>query len=157
MPGFDGTGPSGRGPMSGQGRGFCVLRSSEKSPHQLQGFAGLQSFPVDQIDENFEKNRKEVISMPFGDGKGPAGSGPMTVRSTGFYAGYPVPVYMNPVMARFGYYRPGIHIFGPYRAGLYGYGAPYPVPYAGWVNSWLRRGFGIGRGWGRGRGKFGCW
>ena len=25
MPGFDGTGPLGRGPMSGQDRGFCIL------------------------------------------------------------------------------------------------------------------------------------
>ena len=54
MPGFDGTGPSGRGPMSGQGRGFCVLRSSEKSPHQLQGFAGLRGVPVDRKVKNFE-------------------------------------------------------------------------------------------------------
>ncbi|MGC8863721.1 MAG: DUF5320 domain-containing protein [Armatimonadota bacterium] len=25
MPGFDGTGPAGQGPMTGGGRGFCVL------------------------------------------------------------------------------------------------------------------------------------
>ncbi len=34
MPGFDGTGPSGTGPLTGKGRGFCVLpiRSSGVSP-----------------------------------------------------------------------------------------------------------------------------
>jgi hypothetical protein len=25
MPGFDGTGPAGQGPMTGGGRGFCIL------------------------------------------------------------------------------------------------------------------------------------
>ena len=58
MPGFDGTGPSGRGPMSGQGRGFCVLKSSETRPYRLSGFAGLQGVPVDKIDENSEKTRE---------------------------------------------------------------------------------------------------
>jgi hypothetical protein len=61
MPGFDGTGPSGRGPMSGQCRGFCVLKSSEAKPSQLQGFAGLQGMPVDHIDESFEKNSKRRL------------------------------------------------------------------------------------------------
>lgn len=34
--------------------------------------------------------------MPFGDGTGPAGMGPMTGRAAGYCAGYPVPGYMNP-------------------------------------------------------------
>ena len=55
MPGFDGIGPSGQGPMSGQGRGFCVLIISNAKPSQLQGFAGLQGVPIDHIDKNFEK------------------------------------------------------------------------------------------------------
>jgi hypothetical protein len=32
MPGFDGTGPGGMGPMTGGGRGFCVLPSQVKRP-----------------------------------------------------------------------------------------------------------------------------
>ncbi|MFY9114946.1 MAG: DUF5320 family protein [Dethiobacteria bacterium] len=28
MPGFDGTGPAGRGTRTGRGRGFCIDRSS---------------------------------------------------------------------------------------------------------------------------------
>ena len=33
--------------------------------------------------------------MPYGDGSGPAGMGPMTGRATGFCAGYSVPGYVN--------------------------------------------------------------
>ena len=169
MPGFDGTGPLGQGPMTGQCRGFCVLKVSEKNQGQLQGFTGLQSAPIGQISQNFESTGKEVIYMPFGDGTGPAGMGPMTGRAAGFCAGYPAPGYMNPVVGRAGFYEASVPAFGPYGAGLYGYGTPYAAPYAGWGNPWLRRGlgfgfgrgFGRGRGWGRGRGRgrarFGYW
>lgn len=34
--------------------------------------------------------------MPFGDGTGPMGLGPMTGRGAGYCAGFPVPGYMNP-------------------------------------------------------------
>jgi hypothetical protein len=29
MPGFDGTGPRGEGPMTGRGQGYCVLEVPE--------------------------------------------------------------------------------------------------------------------------------
>jgi hypothetical protein len=151
MPGFDGTGPSGRGPMSGQGRGFCVLKSSETKPYQLHGFAGLQGVSVEQIAENSRKTRKEVINMPFGDGTGPVGMGPMTGRATGFCAGYPAPGYMNPVGARG--FAP---LAGPYGyvPPAYGYGWPY-APVRPWFGRGFGfdRGFGLGRGFGRGRGR----
>ncbi len=153
MPGFDGTGPSGRGPMSGQGRGFCVLRSSEKSPHQLQGFAGLRGVPVDRKVKNFGNIGKEVINMPFGDGTGPSGMRPMTGRVAGFCTGFPMPGYMNPVVGRAGFYVTGVPAVGQYGASSYGYGTGYSAPYVGWGNPWLRRGFGFGRGFGRGRGR----
>ncbi|RLF26470.1 MAG: hypothetical protein DRN08_01585 [Thermoplasmata archaeon] len=35
--------------------------------------------------------------MPWGDGTGPWGLGPMTGRAAGYCAGYPVPGYMNPI------------------------------------------------------------
>lgn len=38
--------------------------------------------------------------MPWGNGTGPAGYGPMTGRAAGYCAGYPVPGYLNP-----GYYN----------------------------------------------------
>jgi hypothetical protein len=45
--------------------------------------------------------------MPFGNGMGPAGFGPMTGRGAGFCAGYGVPGYMNPAGG------PGAWGFGP--------------------------------------------
>ncbi len=38
--------------------------------------------------------------MPFGDGTGPAGLGPMTGRAAGYCAGYGVPGYANPIPGR---------------------------------------------------------
>jgi len=153
MPGFDGTGPSGKGPMTGRGQGFCVLTKLEENPGQVKGIAGLQGVPVGQMNENYENSGKEVINMPRGDRTGPAGLGPMTGRAAGFCAGYPVPGYMNPATGRAGFYGVGTPVVGPYGAG-------YGMSYGNRVNLWLRRGFGFGfgrglgrgRGWGRGRG-----
>ena len=137
MPGFNGKGPSGQGPLTGKGRGFCILKSSEKNPHQVQGFAGLHGVPVDQkIENNSEDNGKEVINMPHGDGTGPAGAGPMTGRATGFCAGYQAPGYANPVGGR-GFRGRGRGFRG--RGGGRGW--------RNWFNAtglpgWLRAGFG---------------
>jgi hypothetical protein len=45
MPRFDGTGPQGKGPMTGRGEGYCalVLPESGQAPY---GYAGLQGTPV---------------------------------------------------------------------------------------------------------------
>jgi hypothetical protein len=45
MPGFDGTGPRGRGPLTGRGEGYCalVLPADGQAPF---GYAGLQGRPV---------------------------------------------------------------------------------------------------------------
>ncbi len=48
MPGFDGTGPQGRGPMTGKGMGFCILKESKDKPSQIEGFVGIQGRPVNQ-------------------------------------------------------------------------------------------------------------
>ena len=159
MPRYDGTGPSGQGPMTGRSRGFCALKISKEDPGKVKGFAGLQGVPVNDKVKNFENVEKEVINMPFGDGTGPVGLGPMTGRAAGFCAGYPVPGYVNPVMGRAGFYGSSILANRPYGAGLYSYG----LPYVGRVIPWFRRGFGFGRGFGRarsagrGRGRFGYW
>jgi len=155
MPGFDGTGPLGQGPMTGRGQGFCALTVSEEDPGEVKGFAGLQSVPVSHKAGNLENIGKEVTNMPFGNGTGPAGLGPMTGRAVGFCAGFPVPGYMNPVMGRAGFYGSGVPAIRPYGTGLHGYG--------GRVTPWFHRGFGFGRGFGRGwgrgrgRGRFGYW
>ena len=38
--------------------------------------------------------------MPYGDGTGPGGMGPMTGRAAGYCAGYPVPGFQNPMPGR---------------------------------------------------------
>jgi hypothetical protein len=45
MPGFDGTGPRGQGPMTGRGQGYCAVRIPDygQAPY---GYAGLQGTPV---------------------------------------------------------------------------------------------------------------
>jgi len=165
MPGFDGTGPLGQGPMTGRGMGFCVLQESKDRPGRVEGLAGLQGRPFKKKGNDFGNTGREVINMPLGDGTGPAGAGPMTGRAAGFCAGYPVPGYMNPVGGRAGFYGAAVTGLGPYGAGVSGYRAGYGVPYAGYGNPPLRRGFGFGRGFGRGRGwgrgrgrgRFGYW
>lgn len=71
--------------------------------------------------------------MPWGDGTGPMGLGPMTGRAAGFCAGYPVPGYLNPMVPGRGWWGRG-RGWGFWATGLPG---------------WAR--WGWGRGWGRGR------
>lgn len=46
MPRFDGTGPTGKGPFTGRGEGYCAVSSPEG--REPSGFAGLQGEPVRQ-------------------------------------------------------------------------------------------------------------
>ena len=45
MPKFDGTGPFGTGPMTGQGDGHCVLKMPQNPNEPQTGFAGLAGKP----------------------------------------------------------------------------------------------------------------
>ena len=45
MPGFDGTGPQGQGPMTGRGEGYCAIRLPEPGGVPV-GYAGWQGSPV---------------------------------------------------------------------------------------------------------------
>lgn len=158
MPSFDGTGPQGKGPMTGRGLGYCVLRESEETSGRMEGWAGIDGVPVGNASTNKAEQKKEVIQMPFGNGTGPAGMGPMTGRAAGFCAGYPVPGYRNPGVL-------GGRRAMPYGGPIYGAGAGYATGRAGWFGRWIRGGFGfgLGRGFGRGRGRrggrggFGYW
>ena len=58
--------------------------------------------------------------MPFGDGTGPMGRGPMTGRGAGFCAGFGSPGFTNPIPGR---------RFG------FGRGMPYGYPYTGWYGA----------------------
>lgn len=51
MPGFDGTGPRGLGPMSGGGRGFCILKHPDKPGEGVTGYAGYAGRPIEQDPE----------------------------------------------------------------------------------------------------------
>ena len=61
--------------------------------------------------------------MPFGDGTGPRGMGPMTGRGAGYSAGFGRPGFANPVRGR------GWFGFG------FGRGRRYGYPYAGWYGA----------------------
>ena len=142
MPRHDGTGPLGKGPMTGSGMGFCVERVPDE-----EDFSLTQGQPSESVGA-FEEESKEVITMPAGNGTGPFGVGPMTGRAVGYCAGYPIPGYANRVpwqgrRLRRNYSR----AYYPLLPQAYGYGVP-------WSGASLRgRGRGWGRGFGRGRGR----
>ena len=46
MPRFDGTGPLGQGPMTGRGRGFCVLQVPQEPGAPLTSIAGQAGRPI---------------------------------------------------------------------------------------------------------------
>jgi hypothetical protein len=47
VPGFDGTGPQGRGPLSGRGEGYCAVRLPDpRSGEETVGYAGRAGLPV---------------------------------------------------------------------------------------------------------------
>ncbi len=129
MPRYNGTGPRGEGPMTGQAIGYCILKRDSENPSNIEGFTGIEGKPV----KLSFKNKEEVIIMPRGDGTGPAGMGPMTGRAAGYCAGYPVPGYMNPIPGRggFGVGRGGFPRGGGRGVGFrgVGYGVPYPYSY----------------------------
>jgi hypothetical protein len=79
--------------------------------------------------------------MPWGNGTGPAGMGPMTGRGAGFCAGYGVPGYLNPVGGQgawgaglgFGRGRGRGHRNMYWATGLFGWqraAAGFPAPFA---------------------------
>ncbi len=147
MPGFDGTGPQGKGPLTGRGLGYCVLRESSESVPRIEGWAGIDGVPVADATVEHAEPEKEVIEMPFGDGTGPGGIGPIRSNAARFGAGSAGLGYRHPASVR-GYVL-------PYNVRRSGYALRYGPPYAGWLGQWVRRGFGFARGFGFGRGRRG--
>ena len=156
MPGFDGTGPAGLGPMTGRGRGYCVLeRARQDGAGKLAGFAGMDGRPVEVPLGTVQDLGMEGTNMPRGDGTGPAGMGPMTGRAAGYCAGYGVPGYVNPIAGRAAPYVPTAPYGAPvpYAPAPYGY-SPYGLmPYGRGGGRGFGRGFGRGLGRGRGGGR----
>jgi len=59
MPGFDGTGPRGMGPMTGGGRGYCVvpLSTPEAELDSLKSQAYAMKTQLEQIEARIENLR----------------------------------------------------------------------------------------------------
>jgi hypothetical protein len=64
MPNYDGTGPYGKGPMTGFGRGYCVIpiSSAEQELNLLRNQAHVLQAQLKQIRNRIKgvKNKKEV-------------------------------------------------------------------------------------------------
>lgn len=45
MPGFDGSGPRGQGPMSGKGRGYCVVPLKKPDYKRMKTRNDLPAYP----------------------------------------------------------------------------------------------------------------
>jgi len=64
MPNYDGTGPDGKGPMTGIGRGYCVIpiSSSEQELELMRNQARVLQAQLQQIRTriNGVKTKKEV-------------------------------------------------------------------------------------------------
>jgi len=73
--------------------------------------------------------------MPFGDGTGPVGMGPLTGKAAGYCAGYPVAGYMNPYGGRLRQYGGFIGGFAGGRGSGRGYRHRF---FATGMPSWLR-------------------
>jgi hypothetical protein len=89
MPRRDGTGPKGKGPMTGTCSGACMLRIPDRPDEPVEGFAGSTGRPFSFGGK--QEDRKEVFDMPRGDRIGPTGSGPGSGRKRGLFAGFGVP------------------------------------------------------------------
>ncbi len=74
MPGFNGTGPRGTGPMTGGGRGYCIVLLPEISPANRGGMAyganggrwvapyfGIAPGVTAEEELNFLRNRTQAL------------------------------------------------------------------------------------------------
>ncbi len=86
MPGRDGTGPAGNGPMTGKGSGSCILSIPDNLNEAIRGFAGNAGRPV-EAGGTKEKGWGQ-FAMARGGGAGSAGGrGRGTAGMRGFGAG----------------------------------------------------------------------
>jgi len=65
MPGYDVTGPEGLGPLTGRGRGYCVLKVSGSQDETRIGFAGLSGRPITALP-NFLRSEIDDLRFRFG-------------------------------------------------------------------------------------------
>ena len=60
MPGLDGKGPRGAGPMTGRCQGVCMLKIPRVSSEPVTGYAGRSGSPVHISREGA---RREILSL----------------------------------------------------------------------------------------------
>lgn len=97
MPGFDGTGPLGRGPLTGRGRGYCVVKLPD----------GHSSLPCGDSNnrngiraQSLDESRNKSAGMVAASQAGPPGQGTVTGASAGLRSSQQAPGLVIPVVAR---------------------------------------------------------
>jgi len=60
MPGFDGTGPAGMGPMTGRGMGYCIvpLNTPEEEKNFLKNMSRILKIELRQLENSIEELEK---------------------------------------------------------------------------------------------------
>ncbi|RPJ64087.1 MAG: hypothetical protein EHM12_00630 [Dehalococcoidia bacterium] len=60
MPGFDGTGPAGMGPMTGRGMGYCIipLNTPEEEKNFLKNMSRMLQIELRQLESRIEEMEK---------------------------------------------------------------------------------------------------
>jgi len=66
MPGFDGTGPRGQGPMTGKAGGFCLLSIPDSSDEPQSGFVGLAGNPLPVAQDSLRRERGRLKQRLLG-------------------------------------------------------------------------------------------
>jgi len=67
MPGFDGTGPGGMGPMTGGGRGFCVIREAGPRYYPYPRYGALPLRWTREPELEFLKSQAEALAAELRD------------------------------------------------------------------------------------------
>lgn len=86
MPGRDGTGPVGKGPMTGARSGSCMLSIPDSPDEPIKGFAGETGWRFAYGGK--PQRRKDELDMPGFDKTGPSGEGSMTGGKKGSCTGF---------------------------------------------------------------------
>lgn len=62
MPGYDGKGPRGQGPMTGGGKGYCIVKIPRTPDEALTGFSGLACTPLVLLPDS---SSHDIVSLRF--------------------------------------------------------------------------------------------